>query len=597
MPAAPHDASTGVGGRPPAELTVPLSVDTLQRLQDRFAALGRVTVCICTVEGTPITRPTWGSRYSQLVGTSPRGRDAFAQAMRAVAADPTAKVPSICHEGLNLYRTVIEHDDRAWAIIVVGTRPVTTPDRRTVKHTALRYALEFDELWDAATRIDRALPGTPDAIHRFADVLGETIATMYAQAVQIERQLADLHAVHGLAELLSGTLHLQEILDVTVRRVTELLAMKACAIRLLNPNTGELTIKAVHNLSEEYLRKGPVVISENAIDAAAFAGESVYIEDTRSDPRIRYPENAKREGIISGLCVPMTYRGVTIGVMRVYADRVYRFTESEQSLLRSIASQAAAAIINSRLRHEHAEAERVRRQVEAAGAIQQRMLPEKPPTHARLSFGCVYDPTLALGGDFYDFLRRPDGRVVVCIADVVGKGLPAALLMASIRATIHGYADQSEDVAWIMSRVNRRMYDDTLVSEFATVVLGELTTEGDAFTYCNAGHPPPYLLRGDDIIELTAGGLVVGVDPDAPYARDTMRLERHDILVMVTDGVMEAIAFDGTAYGRNRLIASVRKHRALDAPQLAAQLLWDLRRFVGLAEQTDDITIVVIKVA
>ena len=595
MAAPQSEQPTAHGTRPCEGLTHLVGVETLQRLQDRFAALGHVTVCICSVEGEPITRPTWGSRFSRLVGTSPRGREAFAEALRACALDPTVKVPSICHEGLNLYRAAIEHDGRRLAVIVVGTRPMTTPDRITVEHTALQYGLDVAVLSEAASGIDPSLPGTPDAIHGFADVLADTIATMYAQAEQIERQLADLHVVHGLSELLSGTLHLQEILDITVRRVTEVLAMKACAIRLLNPETGELVIKAVHNLSQEYLNKGPVVIRKNAIDSAAFAGEAVYIEDARRDPRIRYPDNARREGIVSGLCLPMTYRGQTIGVMRVYADRVYRFSESEESLLRSIASHAAAAIINSRLRHEHAEAERVKRQIEAAREIQQRMLPACPPTHPRLSFGCVYDPTLALGGDFYEFIERPEGGMMIGIADVVGKGLPAALLMSAIRATIHGYADQSDDPAWIVSRVNQRMCRDSLVSEFATLVFGAFSADGSALTYCNAGHPPPMLIRGEEISELTAGGLVIGVRSEEIYEQGTVRLESGDTLVMVTDGVTEAMAFDGTAYGRARLIASIRRHRQLDAPQLAQQILWDVRRFAGLAEQSDDISIVVVK--
>lgn len=595
MAASESAQPTFHGARSPVGLTHLVGVETLQGLQDRFSALGHVTVCICTVDGERITRPTWGSRFSSLIGTSPRGREAFAEALRACASDPSGRVPSICHEGLNLYRAPIEHDGRRLAVIIVGTRPMTTPDAATVEHTAALYGIDVAALSGAAAKIDPALPGTPGAIHGFADVLADTIATMYAQAEQIERQLADLHVVHSLSELLSGTLHLQEILDITVRRVTDVLNMKACAIRLLNPETGELVIKAVHNLSQEYLKKGPVVIRQNAIDSAAFAGESVYIEDARLDPRIRYPENARREGIVSGLCLPMLYRGQTIGVMRVYADRVYRFSESEESLLRSIASHAAAAIITSRLRHEHAEAERVKRQIEAAREIQQRMLPASPPTHPRLSFGCVYDPTLALGGDFYEFIERPGSGIMVAIADVVGKGLPAALLMSAIRATIHGYADQSDDAAWIVSRVNQRLCRDTLVSEFATLVFGAFSADGSTLTYCNAGHPPPILIRGTEFSELTTGGLVVGVRSEEMYDQETVALGHGDTLVMVTDGVTEAMAFDGTAYGRERLFASLRKHRDLDAPHLAQQIVWDVRRFAGLAEQSDDISIVVVK--
>ncbi|MHC4697354.1 MAG: PP2C family protein-serine/threonine phosphatase [Planctomycetota bacterium] len=225
------------------------------------------------------------------------------------------------------------------------------------------------------------------------------------------------------------------------------------------------------------------------------------------------------------------------------------------------------------------------------------MLPDQPPQVARLDFGCVYDPTLQVGGDFYDFIELSNGELGVCIADVVGKGLPAALLMASVRSALRASAKGGLTLEEILAEVNRHMYRDTLVGEFTTVFYGKFSSDGRAFTYCNAGHPAPVVLRGDDFIELVTGGLVIGVQPGAEYEHETMVLQPEDVLVMMTDGVTEAISFDGDAYGRERLLASICRHRSLDAQQLAQQILWDVRRFVGLAHQSDDITIVVAKVS
>ena len=572
-----------------------VSLATLQNLQDRFAALGRMTVCIATTEGDLITRPTWGSRYSELIGASPKGEGSLVEGIRsgAKSADPSRAVT--CHEGMQLYTSPILHDGQTLALLAVGTRKHAAPPEEQLLRIAGEYELPSHELQAAAALLDPRRGGTREAIHRFADVLAHIIASLYGQAERIARQLDDLRTVHGLADLLSGTLDLQAILNLTVQRVVEVMPVKACAIRLLNQETGELVIKAVHNLSEEYLRKGPVLLGKSPIDSAAFAGQTVYIEDAPTDPRIRYPENARREGIVSGLCVPLTYRGQTVGIIRVYTARRHVFSDSEGSLLRSIGSQAASAIIHSRLYAEQVESERVQRQVEAAAQIQRRMLPSRAPVMPGLTFGCVYDPTLQVGGDFYDFIELPQGYLGVCIADVVGKGMPAALMMASIRSALRAYAPSAASPGETVAQVNRHMYRDTPVADFATLAYGVFSPDGRNFAYCNAGHLPPLLLRGERFIELTAGGLVIGIQPDEPYDQETVALRSGDLLVMVTDGVTEAMDFHDENFGQQRLLSSIWRHRRLEAQQLAGQILWDMRRFVGLAEQSDDITIVVAK--
>ncbi len=598
---APGESSTDPNGRD-VRLTDLVSLATLQQLQDRFAALGRMTVCIARIDGELITRPTWGSRFSELIGASSRGLGSLVEGIREGAKNSDPAAPVACHEGMRLYTTPIRHDGHGIALLAVGIRTHRPPAADRLQRIADDYGLAIDELSAAAAVLDPKRGGTPEAIHRFADVLAHIIATLYGQAERIARQLDDLRTVHGLADLLSGTLDLQEILNRTVRRVVEVMPVKACAIRLLNAETGELVIKAVHNLSDEYLRKGPVLLAKSLIDGAAFAGQTVYIENAPTDPRIRYSENARREGIVSGLCVPLTYRGQTIGIIRVYTAKRHVFSESEESLLRSIGSQAASAIIHSRLYAEQAEGERVQRQVEAAAQIQRRMLPARAPTMPGLSFGCVYDPTLQVGGDFYDFMALPGGFLGVCIADVVGKGLPAALLMASIRSALRAYAAGAAGAAATIAQANRHMYHDAPVlalsregTEFATVIYGVLSPDGRSFAYCNAGHLPPLLLRGENFMELTAGGLAIGILPDETYDQDVVMLHSGDLIVMVTDGVTEAMDFQGETFGRERLLSSVRRHRRLDAQQLAGQILWDVRRFVGLAEQSDDITIVVVR--
>ncbi|MBI1826687.1 MAG: SpoIIE family protein phosphatase [Planctomycetes bacterium] len=570
-----------------------VGLHTLQQTQDRFAALGRMTVWICGTDGELLTMPTWGSRYSELIGTSPRGAVELREGLHKVIAEPSDDGAVTLNEGMKLHAKPIRHDGDVLAMIVLGIRAHKPPTIDEARRVADLYGISQDELIAEAGKLNPLRGGAPKDIQRFAELLADIIATLYGQSARIEQQLEDLRTVHDLAELLSGSQSLDDILNLTVRRVVEVMPVKACAIRLLNPDTGELVIRAVHNLSEEYLSKGPVLLKDSRIDSAAFTGRAVYIEDARTDPRIRYPDNARREGIVSGLCVPLSFRGQTIGVIRVYTSKKYAFTESEESLLRSIASQAAAAVIHHRMRSERIDAERMQRQIEAAGQIQQRMLPSKPPMLRGITLGCAYDPTLELGGDFYDFVNAGDRGLFVCNADVMGKGLGAALLMASVRAAFRAHAVQSVSVADLVQRLNRQLFLDTNANEFVTAVFGLFSPDGRTFTYCNAGHPPPILFRGTRLNELLTGGMVLGVLAEQVYEQEMIVLQKDDVIVIVTDGVTEAMDFQKQAYGQERYLQSLRRHRKLDAPQIARQILWDVRRFVGLAFQSDDISIVV----
>ena len=278
-------------------LTDRVSLDVLHKLQDRFADLGRVTVCLCRVDGELITSPTWGSPFSALIGTSPRGQEAFARAVRTCVKDVHEKVPSLCHEGMTLYSSPILVQGRRLGVIVVGTRSAIPPPPDKVREIAADYDIGVDQLLAGVNQIDPYNGGAPDAIHRFADVLADTIASLYGQAEAIDRQLSDLRAVHELSHMLAGTVDLQVILDTTARRVVEIMSVKASIIRLLDEDTGELVTRAVCHLSKAYLQKGPVMLRENAVDQAAFAGEAIYIEAMAPDPRTRYPHAARHAGI------------------------------------------------------------------------------------------------------------------------------------------------------------------------------------------------------------------------------------------------------------------------------------------------------------
>jgi serine phosphatase RsbU (regulator of sigma subunit) len=313
---------------------------------------------------------------------------------------------------------------------------------------------------------------------------------------------------------------------------------------------------------------------------------------------VQYPQESIREGIVSMLSIGMRYKGRPIGALRLYTSEEQSFSPLQIDMLKAVASQAAAAIENARLATEAAEAEALEAQVRMARDVQQRMIPDNPPAMAGIEFASVYEPCYALGGDFYDFIPLPDQNIGLAVADVSGKGVPASLIMATVRSALRAHVDYIYYLYEVLQRVNVMLFRDTKPSEFVTLVYGVLDTKNKRLTYCNAGHPPGLLLRDGTVSELSSNNLVLGVDPDEKYTQSIIDLRAGDALLLYTDGVLDAMNFGQQTYGRQRLIAAfIEGGRTADSAQsIADHILWDVRKFVGLTKRTDDVTMIVVKV-
>jgi sigma-B regulation protein RsbU (phosphoserine phosphatase) len=387
------------------------------------------------------------------------------------------------------------------------------------------------------------------------------------------------------------------VLRRTVTAVCNLMEAKAASIRLIDREHDELVISAVHNLSEAYLNKGRVRLSRAEIDKAALSPIGFeYVRDVASDPRTLYPEDAAREGIVSALSVGMRYKGKAVGVLRVYTEVEQAFSPLKIDLLKAVAAQAAAAIENARLAAEAVAASVLEKQVKVAAEVQQRMIPHTPPKLPGVDLAAVYVPCFELGGDFYDFIPLPYDNVGLAVADVAGKGVPASLIMASVRAALRAQVDNVYYLYEVIRRVNQMLYRDTPSEEFVTLFYGVLDAGNRRITYCNAGHPAGLVLRAGELIELQTDNLLLGVDPDEQYRQAVFQLEPKDVLLLYTDGLPDAMNFEKQTFGRERLVEAFRAGCCGTADEIAQSILWTIRKFVGMAKPNDDITMIVVKI-
>jgi len=585
LPERPHDA---------------LPLRPLKRALHVLAEATVATTVLFDAAGRVVVGPVAGSDFVRCILASERGRELILSLHRSATdpeTSPRLELQAQALAGALEYLALpLMIDGQRIGTLTLGDRFALPIPAALLEQVASAIAVDPGALQASARDLPLWSESESARARTLAILLVELLGAFYTQDTDLQRRIAELSAVYNISSLVTGVLDLQEVLDKIAELVCTVMKVKACSIRLLDEATGHLAIKAVHNLSEEYLNKGPVTVDRNPIDAAAVAGELVHIADAPSDPRTSYPQQARKEGIVSGLVSGMIYRGKPVGVLRVYTGEPYVFSPFEESLLQAVASQAAAAIVNARLFAEALEAERYQRQLDYAGEVQRRMIPSAPPCCKQVEIGAVYRPTFQVGGDFYDFIVLPKENLGIAIADVSGKGVPASLLMASVRSALRVNAYHTYDIDRILSEVNQLLCHDTTIGEFATVFYGVIAPSQHRLTYCNAGHDPPMLLRGGQVQYLQTGGMVLGVDPNATFDRGILDLQSGDVLLLYTDGAAEALNFTDEPFGRQRLADSFRRYADQPPQRIAENILWDIRRFRGLADRTDDLTLVVLKI-
>lgn len=412
---------------------------------------------------------------------------------------------------------------------------------------------------------------------------------------QIEREKQILE----ISSMAAGNFKLNEVLGKLAKSAVKVTKTQACSLRLLDEDQKELEMRSTYGLSEEYRNKG-VVSRHDPVIKAAFEGDAVVIDNMQDDKRVKYPQAAMDEGLVSQLTVSMVFRNSKIGVLRLYSPKSKHFNEDTVAIARLVAAQCAIAISNARFYTKAIEGTRIEEQMRLAGIVQRRMIPKKAPSIVNLDVAAVYNPCFQIGGDLYDFIQLDEHTLAVAIADVIGKGIPAAIMMSMFRGTLRAYADGGHNrhsMVDIIGKLNKVACSECDDGEFITLFLATIDTRNMQMTYCNCGHEPALLVRNNKICELNKGGLVLGVLDDAEYDIETIDLLLDDHLIMYTDGLIDAVNFDGELWGKDRMFQAIDRYIVCPtADQMIRRLLGYRRRFVGLARQTDDTSVVAIRV-
>lgn len=517
-------------------------------------------------------------------------------------ADGQVIVPG---DGQARWRSVAETPGRARAYALVNRQYA---DDETLFIAPVRTSigdvgtLAMPADWGAAD------PTARRALERAVTILAST-AVEYIEGALLMRQRVDsLDALFRLSSLLVKADDPDKLLLAALDLALDVLKMDAGSISVLDdPLTpgGEpvLRHKATRGLSQQWLAESSPLSIDGQLRQAALRGEVVAVGDIITDPRIADASRAQAEGIVSLVSTGLIFAGRASGLIRLYSRTPRELTDNQKNLLRSIADHAAMALAHARLRQLRSQDEKMRRQLRLAADVQRRMLPRTLPVFAPFDIAAKYVPSFDLGGDFYDIFES-GGKLAVVVGDVVGKGVPAALIMSSVRASVRAFAASGHALNEVIARVNASAVRDTLESEFITMWSGLVCPETLTVTYTAAGHDPALLfsLRNGraEVRELTTYDMALAIDPAQQYHVGREKLTPGDVLVVYTDGLTDAADFASNRFTRTRVIEAVallmQNKPDATASEIVEKLMWTIRQFAGVRVANDDITLVVLRV-
>jgi len=421
-----------------------------------------------------------------------------------------------------------------------------------------------------------------------------TDTRVFTKSMSPERVGAFLKAMDRIGQALIAHRPLDELYEFVVTLASEVLHAERTAL-LLREGDGDLSPRAV--VTDGRSGGGDIIVSRSIARLAVDQRQAILIGNVMADTRFKEQQSVIQQRITSAMCVPLWSNTDVLGLL--YVDNtaaVSPFEETDLRILSFLAHLAAMKIQETAAHEELQKRKRVEEEVKRAATLQQSLLPAEPRKLGRFDVAGGNVPSFDVGGDYFDFIDAPDGRLMVGLGDVAGKGMAAALLMTGLRATMRAQVEVERPMVDLTSRVNRSIYENTRGERFITLMLAMIDGATGAVSYVNGGHNPPYLLRADGTMEtLTVGGLLLGIFPDAVYESADVTMGAGDVLLLYSDGVTEARDPTGEEFAEERLETFLREHRDLVPEALVKALIDEVRRFTSAEQLADDVTVVAIR--
>ncbi|MFC1555824.1 PP2C family protein-serine/threonine phosphatase [candidate division KSB1 bacterium] len=420
------------------------------------------------------------------------------------------------------------------------------------------------------------------------------IAALEKENQHLRRAVEELAFLNELSVAISASFDSQQIMQTIIRKSIRAVKAEQGSITLIGEEE-DTEMKTLVRTMVTSREREPVSLCQNMLGWMHINKKPLMIDDVQKDDRFSGMDWDKE--IQSVLGVPLITKSKLTGILSVFNKKTEdHFDDDDARILAIVAAQSAQIIESARLYEEEKAFMKLREESQLAGEIQRRLLPKSAPEIPGYDIAGSSIPALDVGGDYYDFIPFGNNELAICLGDISGKGMPAALLMANLQATIRGQVLTGKPPKESIARSNDLIYMSTEANKFATLFYSILKPEENELIFTNAGHDPPILFQSASQNRyLKSGGPVLGFMSGLEYLQETVRMQPGDTIVVYSDGITEAMDTNDDEFGEDRLVQIVSDNKDISANELIEKIISDVRIHALNVPQSDDITIVIIK--
>jgi serine phosphatase RsbU (regulator of sigma subunit) len=434
-----------------------------------------------------------------------------------------------------------------------------------------------------------------DQEERSALALYARFAASLLTGIERRRTIETLSSIVEATKQLNSTLDLGELINIVLQLATRQTGADRGTVFLVDKEHQEIWSLVGLGLAQQEIR---IPMTAGIAGHVARTGDTINLLDAYEDTRFE-PDVDRRLGYRTRtlLCLPILNKGNdVVGVLQLLNKSTGPFNTEDTNFLRALSVHCAIAIENAQLHRELLHKEKLERDLALARSIQRGLLPEHPPTIEGFDIVVSHKPSQMVGGDYYDFIPLGPQALLLVIADVEGKGVASALVMANLQATLRALVVHLHSLERIVASVNDMILADTRAQKFMSMFVGLLDQRNRTFHYINAGHVPPAVVRANgDHVFLREGGMVVGIFPGVIYERGYLKLEPGDVFAGCTDGITEAMDVQSNEYGIERLVETISRERTTPAEHIVETILTEVDRFSRGGPHEDDRILMIVK--
>ncbi|MFC1724293.1 GAF domain-containing SpoIIE family protein phosphatase [candidate division KSB1 bacterium] len=410
----------------------------------------------------------------------------------------------------------------------------------------------------------------------------------------LKRAVEELAFLNELTLAIGSSFNSEEIMQTLIRKSISQIKAEQGAICLVEDEADKEMKTLVRTMVSHGSGK-PFRLDDCFLGWMQINKKSLNITDPHNDDRFKGVK--WDESVRSVACVPLIVKSKLTGILSMFNKiKSKSFTDDDLRLLSIIAGQSAQIVETARLYEEEQALYLLQEEGRLAREIQIKLLPKSDPDIPEYDIAGTSRPAMSVGGDYYDFIPINDNRIAICLGDISGKGIPAALLMANLQATVRAQSLSGNSPRECVNRSNVLLYRSTDTDKFATLFYAILDMENNAFCYSNAGHNPPVFIKKDKSpVLLIPNRPILGFLDNIEYCDETTSIEPGDLFVIYSDGVTEAVDEFENEFGEDKFIKLLNEYKGLSAKEIIRIVLQAVDEHSKNVQQTDDITLVVIK--